>query len=114
MTELRPNTATAAGALSLQLSDVPKDQTVGGRPQTGATALGSIGGVEVGVWEMTVGSMRDVESEEFFVVLSGSAVVEFEDGTEPLHLTTGAVARLAAGTRTVWTVTEPLRKVYLS
>ena len=114
MTELRPNTATTAGALSLELSDAPVDQTVSGRPQTGSAALGSIGGVEVGVWEMTVGTMRDVESEEFFVVLSGSAVVEFEDGTEPLHLITGDVARLAPGTRTVWTVSEPLRKIYLS
>jgi len=114
MMQLKPNTATAAGALRLELHDVAEDQTVSGHPKTGSTVLGSIGDVEVGVWEMTVGGMRDVESEEFFVVLSGSAVVEFDDGSEPLHLKAGDVARLAAGTRTVWTVSEPLRKVYLT
>lgn len=72
------------------------------------------GGLAVGIWEMTPGVMRDVESDEVFVVLSGSAAVEFEDGTAPLLLGSGDVVQLAAGTRTVWRVTETLRKVYLS
>ena len=63
---------------------------------------------------MTAGVMTDVEADEVFVVLSGSATVEFADGTTPLNLGPGDVARLAAGTETVWTVTETLRKVYLT
>ncbi|WP_020099838.1 cupin domain-containing protein [Mycobacterium sp. 360MFTsu5.1] len=114
MTQLVPNTAIAAGTLHLEPSDVSEDQTVSGRPQTRSTVLGSIGGVEVGVWEMTAGSMCDIESEEIFIVLSGSAVVEFDDSSKPLHLAAGDVARLKAGTETVWTVSEPLRKVYLT
>ena len=114
MSALLPNSSLSAGDLSLDLVDVPSDQSVAGTPQTGAIDLGTIGGVEFGVWEMTDGAMSDVEAEEVFIVLSGRAVVEFDDGTAPLHLKTGDVGRFAAGTRTVWTVTEPLRKVFLT
>ena len=92
---------------------VPHAQVVDGRPQTGVGSLGNFAGLEVGVWEMTPGVMRDVEADEVFVVLSGAATVEFADGTAPLTLEPGDVVRLAAGAETVWTVTETLRKVYL-
>ena len=82
--------------------------------RTGSTVLGRFAGLEVGVWEMTVGAMHDTEADELFVVVSGCARVDFADGTAPLDLTTGDVVHLAAGTRTLWTVTEPLRKVYLA
>jgi uncharacterized protein len=93
---------------------VPQEQVVDGRPQTGAGTLGNFAGLEVGVWEMTPGVMRDVEADEVFVVISGSATVEFADGTAPLTLGPGDVVRLAEGAATVWTVTETLRKVYLT
>jgi uncharacterized protein len=66
------------------------------------------------VWEMTPGTMTDVEADEIFVVLSGAATVEFADGTAPLQLGAGDVGRLAAGAETTWTVTETLRKIYLT
>lgn len=111
---MRPNTVVHAAARSVALEDVAADQLVDGTPRTGVAPLGEFGGLELGVWEMTPGVMRDVESEEVFVVLSGSAVVEFEDGTTPLRVSAGDVVRLAGGARTVWTVTETLRKVYLT
>ncbi len=111
---MRPNTAFHAGARFLEHEAVPAEQVVDGRPRTGATTLGRFGGLEVGVWEMTPGVMRDVESDEVFVVLAGSALVEFDDGTTPLTVGPGDVVRLAEGARTVWTVTETLRKVYLT
>lgn len=110
---MRPNTAVHAGAHFIEHETVPPDQTVDGHPHTGVATLGSFGGREVGVWEMTPGVMRDVEADEVFVVLSGAATVEFDDGTTPLTLAAGDVVRLAEGARTVWTVTETLRKVYL-
>ena len=58
--------------------------------------------------------MSDVEADEVFVVLSGAATVEFDDGTASLTLGPGDVVHLAEGARTVWTVTETLRKVYLT
>ncbi|MGW4095520.1 cupin domain-containing protein [Mycobacterium sp. NPDC004974] len=114
MTALGSNCSVTAGTIALELTDVPTDQLVLGRPQTGSAELGTLGELEIGVWEMTEGTMRDVEAEEVFVVLAGRAVVEFDDGTAPLHLQIGDVARLAAGARTVWTVTERLRKVYVT
>jgi uncharacterized cupin superfamily protein len=111
---LQTNSCLSAGDLSLELIGVPEEQSLGGDPQTGAVDLGVLGGVEVGVWEMTNGTMRDVEADEIFIVLSGQAVVEFDDGTAPLHLKAGDVGRFSAGTRTVWTVTERLRKVFLT
>ncbi|MDH6197340.1 putative cupin superfamily protein [Mycobacterium frederiksbergense] len=114
MTALESNCSITAGTIALEFTDVPNDQLVIGRPQTGTAGLGTLGDVEIGVWEMTEGTMRDVEAEEVFVVLAGRAVVEFEDGAAALHLQAGDVARLAAGARTVWTVTERLRKVYLT
>lgn len=107
------NTAKDSQAVAVALAEVSADQSIGDPVRTGATTLAAIGGAEVGVWEMTAGGMRDIEADEFFVVLSGAAVVEFDDGTAPLHLRPGMVARLAEGARTRWTVTETLRKVYV-
>lgn len=114
MTDFPPNSAVDAGAAPLEMTPVPDSQCAGGRPHTGTVALGMFAGLEVGVWEMTEGAMHDVEVDELFVVISGSARVDFVDGTSPLELTAGDVVRLAAGTQTVWTVRTPLRKVYLA
>lgn len=111
---MRPNSVTHAATLALTHEPVPADQVVTGAPTTGVRTLTEFAGVDVGVWEMSVGGMRDIEVDEVFVVLSGSARVEFADGSPGLDLGSGDVVRLAAGTHTVWTVTEPLRKVYLS
>jgi uncharacterized cupin superfamily protein len=110
---MRPNTAVHAGDHFVEHQAVAPEQVVNGHPHTGLATLGRFGGLEVGVWEMTPGVMRDVEADEVFVVLSGSATVEFDDGTTALNLQPGDVVRLAEGAKTVWTVTETLRKVYL-
>jgi uncharacterized protein len=109
-----PNTVFRADAVDLDHDPVPAEQSLGGAPTTAAADIGEFGGLEVGVWEMTPGVMSDIEADEVFVVLSGAATVEFADGTDPLTLGPGDVARLAAGAETVWTVTETLRKVYLT
>lgn len=111
---MRPNSVVHAGSLPLEHEAVTPDQRIDGRPRTGVADLGRFGGLEVGVWEMTPGVMRDEESAEVFVVLSGSATVEFDDGTAALSLQPGDVVHLAEGAKTVWTVTETLRKVYLT
>jgi uncharacterized cupin superfamily protein len=102
----------AAREIAVPLQDVPAAQRVEGRPQTGSVQIEKFGGTVVGIWEMTPGVMRDTEVDEILTVLSGAAVVEFEDGRR-LTLAPGTVARLHAGERTVWTVTETLRKVYV-
>jgi uncharacterized cupin superfamily protein len=111
---VKPNTVVHAATQSIEYEPVSAGQSVGGAPHTGVAELGRFGGFDVGIWEMTPGVMSDVEADEIFVVLAGAATVEFDDGTPPLTLGPGDVVRLADGARTVWTVTETLRKVYLT
>ncbi|MDZ5088019.1 cupin domain-containing protein [Mycolicibacterium parafortuitum] len=111
---MKPNSVVAASSLHLEPEPVPADQRVDGTPSTAAATLTDFGGLEVGIWEMTPGVMRDIEADEVFVVLSGSASVDFVDGSPSLRLGPGDVVRLAAATQTVWTVHETLRKVYLT
>ncbi len=99
--------------LPLDHEPLPAEEVVDGDPTAAVQTLGTLGGVEVGVWEMSAGTARDTEVDEVFVVLSGSGTVEFEDG-EHIRLTTGTAVRLRAGERTLWTVEEPLRKVWIA
>lgn len=106
--------AQAAG-LPLTHEPLPAEQVRDGVPSSGYVTLAEFGAVEVGVWEMTPGSATDVEVDEVFVVLSGAATVEFLEPVAPaIALEPGSVVRLAAGTRTLWTVTETLRKVFIA
>lgn len=98
--------------------DVPLDpepldpgQIVAGDPQVRATVLHADGHVERGIWEITPGTATDVEADELFVVLSGRATIEVEDGPT-LEVGPGDAVVLEAGARTRWTVHETLRKVY--
>ena len=106
--------AVAALEVEIVLEPVAGDQVVHGAPAAGFATVSSFGDLEVGVWEMTVGAMRDVESDEVFVVIAGRATVTFGADDRVMNLSAGSVARLAAGDRTVWTVTETIRKVYMS
>lgn len=77
--------------------------------------LGSWRGLEVGVWECEPGVFEDAEADEVFVVLQGAATVEFVQPALPaIEIGPGDVVRLEEGMRTVWTVRETLRKVYLT
>ena len=104
----------SALALPLAQEDVPDAQRVAGAPRTGLIELGSFGGSEVGVWEMTPGTMSDVESDELFVVIAGRARVEFVATGDVIDIGPGDVVRLTAGDETFWTVTETLRKGWLA
>jgi uncharacterized cupin superfamily protein len=104
-----------AGALALTHEPLPADEVVDGAPTTAVHELATLGGVEVGVWEMTPGTATDTEADEVFVVLSGRATISFaSSGLPDLEVGPGSVVRLAEGMRTTWTVTETLRKVYVA
>ena len=100
--------------MPLDYEPVPSAQIVAGSPRTGTAELHDVDGRSVGVWELTVGAMSDIEVDEVFVVLFGSATVEFVDEARSVTVGPGSVGRLTAGQRTVWTVTETLRKVYFA
>ncbi|WP_332603139.1 cupin domain-containing protein [Arthrobacter sp. S2(2024)] len=103
---------------ALQLLLNPDEHSVA--PLAAATATAPIGesfGLDLGVWEMTAGSMDDCEVDESFIVLSGRATVHVhEDNGFPateIELGPGTVARLFKGMRTTWIAHTSLRKIYL-
>jgi uncharacterized cupin superfamily protein len=101
-------------AVDIPLEPVSLEAVLDGRPQTGVVVLGEFDGREYGVWEMTPGTMSDVENDEFFIVVAGAAAVEFLDDEVVVQLVPGSVMTLAAGSRTIWTVTQTLRKVWMA
>lgn len=88
-------------------------EIVAGEPAAAVRELDSVGGSDVGLWEMTVGTARDIEADEIFVVLSGAGVLTLADGSE-ITLQPGLAVHLKAGEHTEWTITETLRKVYIT
>lgn len=103
----------AAASIELEYSPVDAEQIVSGSPVVGVAELGALGESEYGVWEHSVGASSDVEVDEVFVVLFGAATVSFDDDTV-IELGPGSVGRLRENQHTVWTVTETLRKVYIT
>jgi len=112
---LAPGEAVDAAALPLAHEALPAVEVIIGAPTAAVHELTTVGGVEVGIWEMTPGTASDTEVDEVFVVLSGRARIEFVEPALPaIEVAAGSVVRLAAGQRTVWTVTETLRKIYIA
>lgn len=104
-----------AGALPLAHEHLPADEVLAGAPTSAVQELATLGGIEIGVWEMTPGTATDTEADEVFVVLSGRATIAFaSSGLPDLEVGPGSVVRLAEGMRTTWTVTETLRKIYVA
>jgi uncharacterized cupin superfamily protein len=111
---LDSNTLLAATTAELDYTDVPADQIVAGTPRTGHLLLSEHKKRTVGVWEMTAGSMSDTETDEFFVVIDGAATVRFLDDDTEIVLAPGDVVQLHEGSRTIWTVDDVIRKVYVA
>lgn len=111
---LLANHAVRAATIPLEYVDVPAEKTISGNPRVGTAVLGQIGDCTVGVWEISVGVSTDVESNEFFIVLSGDGTITFSDGSADMHLKPGSVGHLREGAATTWTVTQTLRKIYIA
>ena len=105
--------AQDAGQTEVSHEPVDAADVAAGSPTAGTTVLREGAGVEVGVWEITPGTVTDTEADEVFVVVAGRGTVELEDGSS-IGLRPGTVVRLVAGDRTRWVVEETLRKVYLT
>ncbi|MGJ5751737.1 hypothetical protein FB563_7342 [Streptomyces puniciscabiei] len=97
----------------LEPEPLDPDQIVSGDPEvTGKVVWQSPDGRQIrGIWQITPGVVTDTEADELFVVISGSATIEVEDGPT-LSVGPGDMAVLRAGDRTTWTVHETLRKAY--
>ena len=115
MSGLAAGTGVDAAALPLAHEPLPADEVLAGTPTAAVHELAEVGGVEIGIWEMTPGTATDTEVDEVFVVLSGRATIAFDDPALPdLTVGPGSVVRLGEGQRTTWTVTETLRKIYIA
>ena len=113
---LPPRMLAQALTVELDYEPVDPDQVVSGSPTTGYVDFGSWMGLDVGVWEMTGGAMRDTEVEEVFVVVAGDATLtRSRDGaSETVELHPGVVCHLEAGEHNLWEVRTPLRKIYFA
>lgn len=89
------------------------DQIVSGDPETFNLTLAESGdGSETcGFWRCTPGTFTDIEVEESFLIITGEARVEFEDGRD-LVFGPGDTHTFSAGEKTVWTVSETVLKAY--
>lgn len=117
MTRLEPFQPLDVAAVDVAGILVPDDLRLEGEPSTGFIDVAVVGDTTVGIWEMTAGSMRDIEADEVFVVVSGEATVELigEDGqvTRTIELRAGSLCRLETGMLTRWHVPVALREVYI-
>jgi uncharacterized cupin superfamily protein len=104
--------ASALADSDLQADALDPAQVVSGDPQVRVLPLHDSDDLAIGVWQHSTGVSTDVEADEVFVVLSGSATVEVADGPI-LELGPGDVGLLPAGARTTWTIHETLRKIYV-
>jgi hypothetical protein len=96
---------------ALEHEPLPDGQVREGAPTT-AVWDAPVADLACGLWEHTPGVSTDVESAEIFVVLGGRARIEIE-GQAALDVGPGDVVELAAGARTVWHVSETLRKFWV-
>ena len=101
-----------ARVAALEAYDLEADEIVDGTPTTAEVSVTSIGDVEVGIWQITPGTVRDVEKDEVFVVLEGEGTIRFTGG-EVVQLGPGSLVRLHAGEVTEWEIRTTLRKVYV-
>ena len=62
----------------LEAYDLDASEIVDGSPETAELSVTKVGEAEVGIWEITPGTVTDVEKDEAFVVLSG-------EGTDHVH-----------------------------
>lgn len=83
---------------------------------TGFAELGTIGGADFGLWEMSAGAMRDIEGDEVFLVVSGTGRIEFDEPRrDPIELVPGSLVRLDDGMKTRWYIEgTSLRKLYIA
>ena len=103
-------------ALDIPTEHVPADQVTDGSPETGSIPLTEWDDRDVGVWVMTPGSMTDVETDEVCIIIAGAGVVHrtLNGVRVEQELRPGAVFQLLDGQKTLWVVTETIRKVYLA
>jgi uncharacterized cupin superfamily protein len=107
---------SSPGSVELAEEALDPADVLAGEPVTSAGEIASAslpGGVTLttGVWRCTAGRMRDVETDETFVVLAGRATITHDGRSHEVG--PGDVCVLPEGARTEWTIHEDLTKVFV-
>ncbi|TSE13408.1 DUF861 domain-containing protein [Mesorhizobium intechi] len=105
--------ALVAGEATLSPQHLDPKTVLAGNPSVSGKTLWTSpdGSQSVGIWQITEGTVTDVEQAELFVVVEGAAEVDLPSG-ETLRLMPGVVGFFAGGEKTVWRTSQTLRKVY--
>jgi uncharacterized cupin superfamily protein len=108
-----PTFVVSVMSLELEPEELDPSQVIAGEPTLSNYTLheSEDGRIIRGVWQCTPGVVSDTEQDELFVVVAGRARVDVAGGAT-LDLFPGVAGILERGAKTVWTVTETLRKVY--
>jgi uncharacterized cupin superfamily protein len=76
-----------------------------------AIRAGTDGTLEAGIWRSGRATYDYFfADDEAFVVLEGAASIELPETKETVEVAAGDVAYFVAGTRSVWTITQPFKK----
>lgn len=107
---------TKASEEILDYEPVEAEKVLEGSPRTGFLELGKWQGLEVGIWEMTPGAMRDIEVEEIFIVISGEGVLTrcIDGELVTVGLGPGVMCHLEEGEDNRWDIRVALRKIYIA
>ncbi|MFN8160175.1 MAG: cupin domain-containing protein [Solirubrobacterales bacterium] len=90
--------------------DIIDGTQVGESPQIEPEGSAS-GKLDVSLWRSEPATYDyDFEGDEAFHVIEGAATVELLGTGETIDLRPGGVAHFRAGTKSVWTITEPFKK----
>jgi len=70
---------------------------------------------KVGLWECTEGVFTADRSQmaEYCHIISGEAIVENEDGSNPRKIKSGDLLVLPIGWKGKWTITQQMKKLYV-
>ena len=67
--------------------------------------------LDVSVWRSDPATYDYLfEKDEAFHVIAGAATIELPDSGKTIEVRVGDVAYFTAGTRSVWTITQPFKK----
>lgn len=100
-------------SIDLEETSHPGMWVESGWPVASTAHLAQFGDQKVSVWEVSEGTVADIENDELVIVLSGSGSLSFDDGRS-YQLTAGACIRLRAADRSTWRVSSPVRALLVS
>nr|WP_218680960.1 cupin domain-containing protein [Rhodococcus qingshengii] len=110
-----PEVAVSSRDVPVVPYDVDPARIVDGSPTLamGQLWMSEDGSQRHGIWQMTPGTVTDIDGPETFVVIEGHATVVWPKDETSIDIGPGDVVVLVAGDLVTFTVHETLRKLYV-